>query len=61
MSGLVRLDEHPYDPAPGDGSLGVEFAGSAVSSPPRAEQNVALEVALVGSELFIAANTELQW
>ncbi|KAI0426081.1 PhoD-like phosphatase [Xylaria sp. FL1042] len=61
VSDLVWLDEHPYDPATGDGSLGVEFAGTAVSSPSPAGQNVTLEAAQLGSEVFIAANAELQW
>ncbi|KAI8948233.1 PhoD-like phosphatase [Xylaria longipes] len=61
VSDLVWLDEHPYDPATGDGSMGVEFAGSAVSSPSPAGQNVTLPVAQLGSELFVATNAELQW
>ncbi|KAI1736475.1 PhoD-like phosphatase [Xylaria scruposa] len=61
VSDLVWLDEHQYNPATGDGSVGVEFAGSAVSSPSPAGQNVTLPVAQLGSELFTAANAELQW
>ncbi|KAI0403450.1 PhoD-like phosphatase [Xylaria palmicola] len=61
VSDLVWLDEHPYDPATGDGSLGVEFAGSAVSSPSPAGQNVTLQQAQVGSAAFTAINAELQW
>ncbi|TGJ84803.1 hypothetical protein E0Z10_g3963 [Xylaria hypoxylon] len=61
VSDLVWLDEHPYNPATGDGSLGVEFAGSAVSSPSPAGQNVTLQAAQLGSEIFVATNAELQW
>ncbi|KAI0550329.1 PhoD-like phosphatase [Xylaria curta] len=61
VSDLVWLDEHQYNPATGDGSVGVEFAGSAVSSPSPAGQNVTLPVAQLGSELFTASNAELQW
>ncbi|KAI0192378.1 PhoD-like phosphatase [Xylaria flabelliformis] len=61
VSDLVWLDEHQYSPATGDGSMGVEFAGSAVSSPSPAGQNVTLPVAQLGSELFTASNAELQW
>ncbi|KAF2966574.1 hypothetical protein GQX73_g7033 [Xylaria multiplex] len=61
VSDLVWLDEHPYDPSTGEGSIGVEFAGTAVSSPSPAGQNVTLETAQLGSALFIANNAELQW
>ncbi|KAH8160945.1 hypothetical protein CIB48_g7303 [Xylaria polymorpha] len=61
VSDLVWLDEHSYNPATGDGSMGVEFAGSAVSSPSPAGQNVTLPAAQLGSELFVATNAELQW
>ncbi|KAI0533303.1 PhoD-like phosphatase [Xylaria digitata] len=61
VSDLVWLDEHPYNPTTGDGSIGVEFAGTAVSSPSPAGQNVTLETAQLGSALFIANNAELQW
>ncbi|KAJ3580041.1 hypothetical protein NPX13_g515 [Xylaria arbuscula] len=61
VSDLVWLDEHPYDPATGNGSVGVEFAGSAVSSPSPAGQNVTLAEAQVASEYFTATNAELQW
>ncbi|KAI0512936.1 PhoD-like phosphatase [Xylaria bambusicola] len=61
VSDLIWLDEHPYDPVTGNGSIGVEFAGSAVSSPSPAGQNVTLAEAQVGSEYFVATNPELQW
>ncbi|KAI0868066.1 PhoD-like phosphatase [Hypoxylon argillaceum] len=61
VSDLVWLDEHPYNPATGDGAMGVEFAGSAVSSPSPAGQNVTLAYAQAASAIFTATNAELQW
>ncbi|KAI1375979.1 PhoD-like phosphatase-domain-containing protein [Hypoxylon crocopeplum] len=61
VSDLVWLDEHPYDPNTGIGSMGVEFAGSAVSSPSPAGQNITLEAAMAASEWLTTANAELQW
>ena len=61
VSDLVQLDAHPYDPASGAGSVGVEFAGSAVSSPSPAGQNITLARANNASAYLVAANRELQW
>ncbi|KAI1089946.1 PhoD-like phosphatase-domain-containing protein [Rostrohypoxylon terebratum] len=61
VSDLVWLDEHPYDSATGSGSMGVEFAGSAVSSPSPAGQNITIDAAMAYSEWLTAANAELQW
>ncbi|KAI2783279.1 phosphodiesterase/alkaline phosphatase D precursor [Daldinia loculata] len=61
VSDLVWLDEHPYDPVTGSGSMGVEFAGSAVSSPSPIGQNVTLDAAIALSEWLTTANKELQW
>ena len=61
VSDLVWLGEHPYDPKTGKGSVGVEFAGSAVSSPSPAGQNITIERARLASEAFTASNAELQW
>ncbi|MCJ1248340.1 hypothetical protein MMC30_005557 [Trapelia coarctata] len=61
VSDLVWLDTHPYDPKTGKGSIGVEFAGSAVSSPSPAGQNVSIANANRGSYALVAANAELQW
>ncbi|KUJ18335.1 uncharacterized protein LY89DRAFT_781403 [Mollisia scopiformis] len=52
---------HPYDPETGDESIGVEFAGSAVSSPCPYGQNLTLANANNYSSLLTAANQELQW
>ena len=61
VSDLVWLDEHPYDPVTGAGSIGVEFAGSAVSSPCPIGANISIAAANNASRLLLAANKELQW
>ena len=61
VSDLVWLDHSPYDPGTGSGSIGVEFAGTAVSSPSPAGQNITLADANNASRALIAANRELQW
>ncbi|KAL8688249.1 MAG: hypothetical protein Q9224_004932, partial [Gallowayella concinna] len=61
VSDLVWLDHTPYNPSSGDGSIGVEFAGSAVSSPSPAGQNISIAAANNASRALIAANRELQW
>ncbi|KAI4185536.1 MAG: hypothetical protein LQ346_005874 [Caloplaca aetnensis] len=61
VSDLVWLDHTPYDVSSGDGSIGVEFAGSAVSSPSPAGQNISIAAANNASRALIAANRELQW
>merc|ERR1712093_210108 len=61
VSDLVWLDTHPYDPETGEGSIGVEFAGSAVSSPCPYGQNISLANANNYSSLLEGANRELQW
>jgi alkaline phosphatase D len=58
---LVWLDTHPYDPKTEDGSIGVEFAGSAVSSPCPYGQTITVHNANNSSSLLTVANTELQW
>ncbi|KAE8445639.1 hypothetical protein EG329_012936 [Mollisiaceae sp. DMI_Dod_QoI] len=61
VSDLVWLDTHPYDPVTGDGSVGVEFAGSAVSSPCPYGQNITLKSANNYSSILVDSNRELQW
>lgn len=61
VSDLAWLDEKPYDPATGNGAIGVEFAGSAVSSPCPGGQNITLANANLYASLLTAANPELQW
>jgi len=61
VSDLIWLDEHPYDENTGAGSIGVEFAGSAVSSPCPYGQNISQAAADQYSTWLVHANTELQW
>ncbi|KAI9801598.1 MAG: hypothetical protein M1825_003277 [Sarcosagium campestre] len=61
VSDLVWLDEHPYDPVTGEGSVGVEFAGTAVTSPCPMGENTTFDKALAASKWHVAANRELQW
>lgn len=61
VSDLVWLDETPYDPATGEGSVGVEFAGTAVSSPSPYGQNISIALSVNASKALVAANRELQW
>ena len=61
VSDLVWLDSHAYDPTTGSGSVGVEFAGTAVSSPSPAGQNITIARANNASSYLVNANRELQW
>ncbi|KAI4130471.1 MAG: hypothetical protein LQ347_003357 [Umbilicaria vellea] len=61
VSDLIWLDNEPYDPATGKGAIGVEFAGSAVSSPSPAGHNISIAAANNASTFLIGANRELQW
>lgn len=61
VSDLIWLDEHPYDENTGAGSVGVEFAGSAVSSPCPYGQNITQVSANNASNWLVHANKELQW
>ena len=61
VSDLVWLDEHPYDPHTGEGSIGVEFAGTAVSSPSPGGQNISIAASSLGSQALVNDNRELQW
>ncbi|KAF1990111.1 phosphodiesterase/alkaline phosphatase D precursor [Aulographum hederae CBS 113979] len=61
VSDLVWLDEHAYDPSSGAGSIGVEFAGTAVSSPCPFGQNITMQDANNYSAWLVEANRELQW
>lgn len=61
VSDLVWVGEKEYSPATGDGAIGVEFAGSAISSPSPAGANISLELANTISTLLQSNNDELQW
>lgn len=58
---LVWLGEKDYSPATGAGAIGVEFAGSAVSSPCPYGQNITMARANNYSAWLVANNDELQW
>ena len=51
----------PYDPSTGASSIGVEFAGTAVSSPSPLGQNISISGANNKSDYLVADNAELQW
>lgn len=61
VSDLVWLDEKNYSSATGAGAIGVEFAGTAVTSPCPAGANISLAVANAASTLLQSNNAELQW
>ncbi|KAF2275289.1 uncharacterized protein EI97DRAFT_82702 [Westerdykella ornata] len=58
VSDLVWLDEKEYNPATGDGGIGVEFAGTAVSS---SGFGGTIASANKRSQDLVKANKELQW
>jgi alkaline phosphatase D len=61
VSDLVWLGEKDYNSSTGSGSIGVEFAGSAVTSPCPYGANITLATANTYSSIIQAANEELQW
>ena len=61
VSDLIWLDSHDYDQSTGCGSVGVEFAGTAVSSPCPYGQNSTIDFLQKASEFLVGANRELQW
>lgn len=61
VSDLVWLDHESYNSSSGVNSIGVEFAGSAVSSPCPYGQNISLAQANNYSSWLVHANEELQW
>ncbi|KAI8635177.1 alkaline phosphatase-like protein [Xylariaceae sp. FL1651] len=58
VSDLVWLDEKEYDPETGNGSIGVEFAGTAVSS---TGENAPILEARTEAHYRVGNNSELQW
>jgi alkaline phosphatase D len=61
VSDLVWLDAKPYDSKTGEGSIGVEFAGTAVTSPCPYGANISLASANNYSSIIQTSNEELQW
>jgi alkaline phosphatase D len=58
VADLVWLGEKEYDAETGEGSIGVEFAGTAVSS---TGVNAAIIPARTEAQYRVGNNTELQW
>lgn len=58
VSDLVWLDEQEYNPATGAGSIGVEFAGTAVTS---SGFGGTIATANRQSSTLVRDNRELQW
>ncbi|KAI1768265.1 PhoD-like phosphatase-domain-containing protein [Hypoxylon sp. FL1150] len=58
VSDLVWLDEKPYDPETGEGAIGVEFAGTAVSS---SGFSGLIAAGRAEAETLVSNNTVLQW
>ncbi|EMD38322.1 hypothetical protein CERSUDRAFT_72861 [Gelatoporia subvermispora B] len=54
-------DTVTYDPTTGEGAIGVEFAGTAVSSPSGFVTGISPSAADVISRIYVAANADLQW
>lgn len=61
VSDLAWLGNTPYNYETGAGALGVEFAGSAVTSPCPFGQNITLQESGQVSRSLVADNEELQW
>ncbi|CAO2652537.1 Nn.00g008200.m01.CDS01 [Neocucurbitaria sp. VM-36] len=61
VSDLIWLGEKDYDSRTGAGSIGVEFAGSAISSPCPWGENITLATANNVSHTIESSNQELQW
>ncbi|KAJ3798698.1 PhoD-like phosphatase-domain-containing protein [Lentinula aff. detonsa] len=54
-------DSTTYNPLSGQGAIGVEFAGTAVTSGSSFGTNIAPAAADVKSQEYVAANLDLQW
>ncbi|KAK3209421.1 hypothetical protein GRF29_69g1719734 [Pseudopithomyces chartarum] len=61
VSDLVWYGEKSYNKSSGEGAIGVEFAGTAVTSPCPYGANISLATANNYSSIIQNANDELQW
>ncbi|KAH0581477.1 hypothetical protein H2248_012557 [Termitomyces sp. 'cryptogamus'] len=61
VSDLARPNDTSYDEVTGNGAFGVEFGGTAVTSPSSFGTNISPADADVISRGFVAQNPELQW
>ncbi|KAG8742992.1 hypothetical protein FRC10_000562 [Ceratobasidium sp. 414] len=57
----LACDKTTYNPKTGQGAIGVEFAGTAISSPSPFGAGVSPTIANAISEVLVIANTDLQW
>ena len=63
VSDLAWLDHNntPYNPTSGAGAIGVEFAGTAITSPSAFGENITAHAANELSQAIVGANEALQW
>ncbi|GLB35018.1 putative phoD-like phosphatase, N-terminal domain [Lyophyllum shimeji] len=61
VSDLAHPNDTSYDPVTGAGAIGVEFAGTAVTSSSSFGSGISPAAADVKSRELVAANRELQW
>lgn len=61
VSDIIYKDVLPYDPLTGKGALGVEFAGTGVTSPGPVGQNGTFDASLPIAQFFVSNSQELQW
>ncbi|ETW85800.1 hypothetical protein HETIRDRAFT_432424 [Heterobasidion irregulare TC 32-1] len=61
VSDLAHPNDTRYDPTTGQGAIGVEFAGTAVTSSSVFGNDIQPAAANAISEVYVTANDELQW
>ena len=61
VSDLAWLDHNKYNPTSGAGAIGVEFAGTAITSPSAFGENVTVDKANELSKDIVNANEALLW
>lgn len=61
VSDLAWLDHSPYDSSSGAGAIGVEFGGSAVSSPSSFGANITVSAANDMSKRLVTDSESLHW
>lgn len=61
VSDLTWLDHAAYNPHTGAGSVGVEFGGTAVTSPPSFGENITASAANEVSRSLVKDTPSLQW
>lgn len=57
----MRPELFSYNPTTGEGAIGVEFAGTAVTSGSSFGTGITPENADALSRVFVAANADIQW